>query len=334
MEISKNKTTVLTGIFVLAAMAILIVTILIVGKKNDSFTKSIVVKATFNDVNGLGKGNNVWFEGVKIGTVKDVVFAGKGVEVSFTIDDSALPHIYADSKAKLGSDGLIGNKIVVIYGGSSTTSTVKAGHIFRVEKAAGTEEIMNTLQASNKNLLVITENFKAISTDMASGKGNIGKLLKDETLINTLQATVIDLQKAGSNAETLTANLSAYSNKLKNKGSLANELVTDTTFFEALKSTALHLKKTTITASQIADNLKIATLALKDTSGPVGVLLNDRQAAANLKNTTFNLQSSTHKLDETMEALQHNFLVRGFFKKKERVAAKKDTSNAVTGLKK
>jgi len=317
-----NKTTVLTGIFVTAATAILLATIFFIGGKDNVFNKSITVSAVFDDVNGLGNGNSVWFEGVKIGTVKSIAFSGKGVDVGFIIEDSALPHIYADTKAKLGSDGLIGNKIIVLYGGSAEGSTVTNGHIFEVEKASSTEEIMNTLQASNKNLLVITDNFKAISTDMAAGKGNIGKLLKDETLMNTIQATVIDLQKAGLNAETLTANLSAYSNKLTNKGSLANELVADTTIFAALKSTASHLKNTTITASQVADNLKATTLALKDTSGPVGVLLNDRQAAANLKKTMVNLQSSTHKLDETMEALQHNFLVRGFFKKKEKAAEK------------
>jgi phospholipid/cholesterol/gamma-HCH transport system substrate-binding protein len=327
MKVPKNKTAVLTGIFVLAAIAIFIVTILIIGKKNNSFTKSIVAKATFNDVNGLGKGNNVWFEGVKIGTVKDVVFAGKGVEVSFTIEDSALPHIYADSKAKLGSDGLIGNKIIVIYGGSSTASTVKAGHVFGVEKTASTEEIMNTLQASNKNLLVITDNFRTITTDMASGKGNIGKLLKDETLMNKLQATMLSLQKSGSNAETLTANLAGFSEKLNKKGSLANELATDTSLFSSLRETAAELKQASLSARMVADNLKTS-------SGSVGALLNDKTMASNLKNTMANLQSSTHKLDETMEALQHNFLVRGFFKKKEKAAAKKETLGVVTDLKK
>ena len=317
-----NKPAVLTGIFVTAATAILLATVLFIGGKDNVFNKSIKATAVFEDVNGLANGNSVWFEGVKIGTVKSIAFAGKGVNVGFIIEASALPHIYADTKAKLGSDGLIGNKIIVLYGGSASGTTVTNGHVFEVEKAASTEEIMSTLQASNKNLLVITDNFKAISTDMAAGKGNIGKLLKDETLMNTIQATVIDLQKAGLNAETLTANLSAYSNKLTNKGSLANELVADTTIFAALKSTASHLKNTTITASQVADNLKATTLALKDTIGPVGVMLNDRQAADNLKKTMVNLQSSTHKLDETMDALQHNFLVRGFFKKKEKAAEK------------
>jgi phospholipid/cholesterol/gamma-HCH transport system substrate-binding protein len=39
-----------------------------------------------------------------------------------------------------------------------------------------------------------------------------------------------------------------------------------------------------------------------------------------LKTTLDNLQSASKKLDEDLEALQHNFLFRGFFRKK----AKKD----------
>ncbi len=46
------------------------------------------------------------------------------------------------------------------------------------------------------------------------------------------------------------------------------------------------------------------------------MLLNDEQAAGYLKTTLNNLQSGTKKLDENMEALQHNFLFRRFFKKK------------------
>jgi phospholipid/cholesterol/gamma-HCH transport system substrate-binding protein len=48
----------------------------------------------------------------------------------------------------------------------------------------------------------------------------------------------------------------------------------------------------------------------------VGVLLHDQQSADNLRATMENLQSGTQKFDEDMEALQHNFLFRGFFRKK------------------
>ncbi len=48
------------------------------------------------------------------------------------------------------------------------------------------------------------------------------------------------------------------------------------------------------------------------------MMLNDEQSASQLKMTLQNLQSASKKLDEDLEAVQHNFLLRGFFKKKAR----------------
>jgi phospholipid/cholesterol/gamma-HCH transport system substrate-binding protein len=55
-----------------------------------------------------------------------------------------------------------------------------------------------------------------------------------------------------------------------------------------------------------------------------GLLLNDPAAAASVKVTLQNLQAASRKLDEDLEALQHNFLLKGFFKKKAK-AGKADT---------
>ena len=90
----------------------------------------------------------------------------------------------------------------------------------------------------------------------------------------------------------------------------------------SLKAASTQLKQATFTANKIANNLNTTTQSLNDNNGPVGTLLHDTATANHIKMTMVNLQSSTHKLDETMEALQHNFLVRGFFKKKEKAAEK------------
>jgi phospholipid/cholesterol/gamma-HCH transport system substrate-binding protein len=58
------------------------------------------------------------------------------------------------------------------------------------------------------------------------------------------------------------------------------------------------------------------TQSLNDPSSPAGLLLNDKETAAEIRATIKNLQAGTRKLDENMEALQHNFLFRGFFRRK------------------
>lgn len=330
MKSLKNTKAVLTGMFVVAGLVILSAGLFFVGIKSKSFSKTIIVKAIFDDVDGLGEGNNVWYAGVVVGTVKKIAFMGSGVEVSFNIAQSALQYIHTDTKAKLGSDGLIGNKIIVLYDGSPSAPLIKTGDYVSVKNAVSTEEMMNTLQENNKNLLQITNNFKAISHSLMNGDGIIGQLLTDGQLINNLQATMLTLKKASANTEMLTFNLSDFSGKLNTKGSLANELITDTIVFAKLRSTAAQIQELSVQADNVIKNLDSTTKGLNNTNGTVGLLLNDKETAISFKNTMLNVEAGTQKLDENMEALQHNFLLRGFFKKKAKAAEKLRHENTVS----
>ena len=114
--------------------------------------------------------------------------------------------------------------------------------------------------------------------------------------------------------------MAVYTSQLSAKGSLANDLVTDTAIFNKLRSTAHQLQQVAESSKSVVDNLKASANTfnegLNNKNSPVGMLLHDEQAATNIKMTLKNLQSGTKKLDEDLEALQHNFLLRGFFRKK------------------
>jgi len=321
MKSASNKRAVIVGIFIFLGLAIFIITVLTLGSQHKTFEKSITVRAVFDDVNGLQKGNNIWFSGVKIGTIKKISIAGNGkVEVMMSIEDRSHQFIRKDAKAKISSDGLIGNKIVVIYGGSLQVPEVETDDILGVEKLLSTDEMMSTLAKNNDNLLEITNGFKLISKRMVDGQGTIGKLMTDETLVNDLDATAVTLKRTSLNLEKLSSNLTAYTAKLHTPGSLANDLVTDTVIFARLRSTMQQLQQVAATSQGVVDNLKASTNTFNDglsnKNTPAGMLLHDEQAASNIKVTLNNLQSGTRKLDEDLEALQHNFLLRGFFRKK------------------
>jgi phospholipid/cholesterol/gamma-HCH transport system substrate-binding protein len=323
MKQSNNKRAVIVGIFIFLGLAILIAGVLTLGGQQNTFQKKITVKAIFDDVGGLQTGNNVWFSGVKIGTVKKLTFRGASqVEVIMNIDKKDQQYIRKDAKAKISSEGFIGNKLVVIYGGNMGAQQVEDGDLLGVEKALSTDEMLTTLQQNNKNLLEITTDFKTISQRLIKGEGSVGKLLTDETLANNLETTVAGLKQASANAQRLTASISDYASKLQSEGSLTNDLVTDTVIFSRLKTAVAQLQQTTKTATEVANNFKEVSTKVNSSNSPVGVLLNDPQAAADLKATLTNLNAGTEKLDENMEALQHNFLLRGFFKKKAKAEEK------------
>jgi phospholipid/cholesterol/gamma-HCH transport system substrate-binding protein len=320
---------IVVGVFVFVGVAIFIVTVLTLGSQHNTFEKSISVKAFFENVNGLQKGNNVWFSGVKVGTIRKVNLKENGlVEVEIYIEDVSVKFIPKDVKAKLSSDGLIGNKIIEIYGGTPNGPKIEEGDIVGSDKLLSTDAMMNTLSKNNDNILAITNDFKLISSRIAAGKGAVGKLLTDETMVDQLNATTNILKRASENLEKLSANVSAYTAKLNNKGSLANDLVTDTVIFTKLRTTVSKLQNVADSSQTVITNLKttgnIINNGLNNKNTPAGMLLNDEQSAGKIKTTLQNLQSASKKLDEDLEALQHNFLLRGFFKKK----AKQDKANS------
>ena len=323
MKQTNNKKAVTVGIFIFLGLLILVAGILTLGGQKNSFQKKITVKAIFDDVGGLQTGNNVWFSGVKIGTVKKMTFhGGSQVEVIMNIDQKNQQYIRKNAKAKISSEGFIGNKLVVIYGGSMQAPPVEENDALGVEKALSTDEMMSTLQENNKNLLDITTSFKVVSKRLTDGEGSVGRLLTDESLANNLETTVNGLKQASANAQRLTASISDYASQLQKEGSLTNDLVSDTVIFNRLRSTVAQLQQTSKTASEVANNFKAVSDQITSNNSPVGVLLNDPQAAADLKSTLSNLNAGTEKLDDNMEALQHNFLLRGFFKKKAKAEAK------------
>ena len=323
MKQTNNKRAVIVGIFIFLGLAILVAGVLTLGGQKNTFQKKITVRAVFDDVGGLQTGNNVWFSGVKIGTIKKMTFRGTSqVEVIMNIDQKDQQYIRKDAKAKISSEGFIGNKLVIIYGGTMGAQQIEEDDVLGVEKGLSTDEMLATLQQNNKNLLDITTNFKLISKRLTEGEGSVGKLLTDETLVNNLETTVAGLKQASVNAQKLTASISDYASKLQSKGSLTNDLVTDTVIFSRIKTAVAQLQQTTKTATEVANNFKEVSNKVNSSNSPVGVLLNDPQAAADLKTTLANLNAGTQKLDENMEALQHNFLLRGFFKKKAKADAK------------
>ncbi len=323
METKKNKRAVIVGLFVAIGIVIFLAGVFTLGGQQKAFVRTVTVTAVFDDVSGLQQGNNVWFSGVKIGTVKKIEFYDKSqVKVTMHIENKAREFIRADAKAKIGSDGLIGNKIIVIVGGTPNAPAIEGDENLAVEGSFDTDDMMATLEESNNNLLDITTDFKKVSNNLATGQGSLGALLNERDLYNQLSTVVARLNAAAQNSEQLTRSLAQYTSSLNTPGTLSADLISDTVIMPSLKAAASQLNIASQHASALTGNLKNALSNLDSNNSTVGVLLHDKKAASDLRSTLGNLNSGSKKLDENLEALQHNFLLRGFFRKKAKREAK------------
>lgn len=315
----RNRRTVIVGIFIAIGLIILIAGILTLGGQQKVFAPSIKLHAVFSNVNGLLQGDNVFFSGVKIGTVRDVEFQGNAqVRVTMQIERRVREYIRKDAKAKIGAEGFIGNRTVVIYEGSAAAPPVEGGEQLRVEETASAEDMMATLQKNNENLVAITNDFKIVSQRLAEGEGTIGALLTNDALFKQLQATAANLQVAARNSEAATRSIADYTAKLQQPGTLAEGLVNDTVIMRTLQQAVAQIQQAATDTRRFTQNLQQTSEQLKSDDNAVGVLLNDPETAAQLREIIANLNSSSVKLDENLEALQHNFLFRGFFRRRAR----------------
>ncbi|WP_266368953.1 MlaD family protein [Tellurirhabdus rosea] len=331
MNSGDNKRAITVGIFIAVGIAILVTGIVVLGGQQKRFVKTVHVFSVFDDVGGLQVGNNVWFSGVKIGTVRKIRFYGTSqVEIMMNIEESSRQYIRKDAKASLSTDGLIGNKIVQIVGGSPRTEPVEDGDRLQANEALSSDEIMETLQANNQNLLKVTTDVKNIVDKISKGKGMAGAVLTDDGLAVQFRAALTSLQSASENANRLSGSLNQYTSKLNRKGTLAYDLVSDTVIFNDLRTSSARLRQASAAATEITGNITKATDRLNSRDNAVGLLLNDETVNRDLKATIRNLESSTQKLDENMEALQHNFLLRGFFRKRAKEEAKQKEAAKTT----
>lgn len=315
---NQNKKNVKLGIFIFVGLLFFVIGVLAIGNINSAFTKSILVSTSFHEVNGLQPGDNVWLSGVKVGTVKEMTFQpNSDVLVIIKLEAKLQQYIPQDAFAKISSDGLIGNKLIIIYGGDIHKGYIQENDQLAIQDTYTNEDMMNTLQENNKNVLVITENFKTLSNQLVKGEGSIGKLLSDDELYTKLNASIATLNNASQKIVTLTSSLATYAEKLNTTGNLANDIVTDTLIFNELTQAVDNLNTVSKTAIDIANNLQTTTASINtNTTSPAGIILHDTAVANSLKQSIYNLESSSAKLNENMEALQHNFLFRRYFKNK------------------
>ena len=136
---------------------------------------------------------------------------------------------------RVSSDGLIGNPIVLISGGSPNVQMIENGHEFRIEKEESTQEMMKTFQENNKNILSFRENLKSFVADIRAGQGSIGKLITDDAMYENLRKSLATVETATKDLKQGASGLATLANKLNAEGFFFNSLDTDKEFYPAIK---------------------------------------------------------------------------------------------------
>jgi len=316
---NKKINDVKLGVFVLAGAAFLIFSLYMIGKNRNLFGQTFTIKTYFHNINGLVPGNNVRFGGIDVGTVTKIdIVNDTSIQVSMVIDESLYGHIRENAQASIGTDGLVGNKIVNINSVRGAAGLAKHGTVISSEMPVETDEMLRTLQTTNENIAVITSNLKAATERLNSSTG-LWNILSDTVIVKDLQSAVAHLKQTGANTDAATRVASQLISSLNNGRGIAHAIFIDTVLRRNVNEAVGEIIRAVSNLDTTARQLKEAANEIRNGDGPARLLLSDTAAAHQISRSLSNIEQATGKLNENMEAMRSNALFRGYFKGQEKV---------------
>jgi phospholipid/cholesterol/gamma-HCH transport system substrate-binding protein len=236
------------GLFVIIGLGLFIVTVYLLGRQRNLFGSSFHLKSQFKTVSGLKIGNNVRFSGINIGTVTDIQMTNDTtVLVNISVKKEICEFIKTDAKTSISSDGLMGDKVLIISPGL-TGKKVKNNSTLASKNPIEMEDIMKSMKNTLDNANVISNQLAQFTTKMNNENGVISKLMADESFATSLTGTLSNLQ-ASSN------DFARFTYKMNNGNGTLNKLLNDDKFGKTLDSTMYNLQKGT---KGLSENMEAA----------------------------------------------------------------------------
>lgn len=318
---NQDKNNIKLGVFVLAGLFALILCFYLIGKNHNLFGSNFMIKSHFTNLNGLVEGNNVLFSGIQAGTVKDIeLINDTTIEVTLLINNKVRSYIHKNAIASIGTEGLMGNKVVNILPAKGTSPKVEEGDLLASQKIINMDEMLQTLSKTNNNIATISDGLK--TTVLSINSSAMMEMLNDKSISASLKSSLTNINKTTANAKQMTNSLNTIVAQIKEGKGGAGVLLTDTGFASNLKNAMVKIKSASDNANNLTVQLNnMATNMNRDltrSKGPLNTLLRDSAAAKSISISLENIQKGTDGFNQNMEALKHNFLFKGYFKNLEK----------------
>ena len=316
------------GLLVLSGLVFLILTLYVIGKNRNLLGKTFTIKAVLNNVNGLVPGNNVRFKGIDVGTVKSITVENdSAIYVVMTIDKSMKAYIKQNAIASIGTDGLMGNKLININSSNAPALPVEENDVIQSRKPVETDEMLRTLNTTNENIERITNNLYEISVKLNNSQ-SLWTFLSDSVMARDFKMAIVDFREAGSNTQKMTASANRIVHSFENGDGIAHRLFSDTTMSGSLTSSIHQIEIASKETSAMMKDLKKVVDDMKQGEGTAGLLIADTALRQSLYNSALNIEEGTGRFNQNMEAMKSNFLFRGYFRRMEKEAKKNASASS------
>jgi phospholipid/cholesterol/gamma-HCH transport system substrate-binding protein len=303
------------GALVLVASMLLIAGLYFVGQQQNLFSSNATLYAHFHDIDGLMPGNNVRFNGYSLGRVVEISpYNDSLIQVVFTIDQDWLKFISVNAQASLGTDGLLGNKLLEIDPGFPFERSIGNGDTIAVRRQPDMDAAMRTLNATNNNLLSISSDLKNISGRL-SNENSLLQLLSDTSLSDNVRGAVVNLEITSARTATITGDLQALVGDVRMGRGNLGAIITDTSLYSHIRQTIVNIESISDTLAVVSGDFKLLSQRATRAKGNVATFITDTTFVGNLNAAVNEIRVAAKSADETMNLLGQSRLLKRYKKR-------------------
>lgn len=182
------------GALLMGALALLAVGVLLVGEVGHVFGNRYRLVTMMRSGAGLVPGAAVQLAGQNVGQVESIQWidpadrpdSGKTVLMSLAVNREVQGQIRTDSRARIRTQGLLGDRVVDITPGSAGADVLQPGDTLSSEEPLDYQEILEQASGAVTGLTDLATRLEELTARMLAGEGSLGRLVTDTALYDEL----------------------------------------------------------------------------------------------------------------------------------------------------
>lgn len=298
------------GAVIIAAVVLIAVGLYKLGQAANLFSSRYELTAFLAEANGLREGGSVMVAGQLAGTVQKIEFlpvdndTTRNLQLTITLDERMRDQVRGDSRARVRTLGLLGDKVVDISPGTPRFAALTDGDTIKVMPSLDYEAVVAQAAGAVDDVIGLVTDFRQITSGLVKGQGTVGQMLTNpamyQNINRTLEGTNLLLARVTNSRGSIARMLDdpALYNQLVATVTAADSMIValnrrDGTLGRMIHSDSLYrnLEATTASFASVMSGADSLMRMLQSGQGTAGQLLTDQKLYDALSKLVFDMSS-------------------------------------------
>jgi phospholipid/cholesterol/gamma-HCH transport system substrate-binding protein len=300
------------GLLVAAGLFLFALAIFYLGSQQALFSSTVTVKSYFKDVKGLMEGNKVQYSGITVGHVAHIeIINDTTVLVEMSVNKNVQKFIRTDSKVDIGSDGLMGSKILNIYPGSASAQSIADDDVLMAQESVDFEDVLKEALSVIEDSRLIANNMLEISNKMNHGDGDFALLLNERNITTKLDRVGNELLAFSTTANELAG-------KIKQGEGDLGKLINDSAITSELQELMKNMDSVVLKSDVLVSELNQYSKQLNNGNGILYRIAYDTVMANNIDTAVIKISNSVDNVVDAAETIDNSWIFNLFSKNKDK----------------